>query len=151
MQFFSTALASKTAPLMSPSRNSTNASVIIYNTLYSRSGESPPKTRRGGHGSWRHVASLLCVAGVCLRFALFVKQRHFFSSFSRGSSCRKRVDLQKPSWYSFTVKYLQVRLMWTAAEIASTHHNNLLYKNTNCLVECRKLDDRRYSICVWRN
>ena len=31
MLFFSTYLASKTATLMSPSRNSTNASVIIYN------------------------------------------------------------------------------------------------------------------------
>ena len=77
----------------------------------------------------------------------FSSSRHVFSSFPRVSSCRKRVDIQKPSWYSFTVKGLQVRLMLTAAEIASTHHN----KNTNCLVECRTLDDRRYSICVWRN
>ena len=56
------------------------------------------------YASVMYVTCRLYSRSECLRFALFVKQRHVFSSFSRGSSCRKRVDIQKPSWYSFTVK-----------------------------------------------
>ena len=90
-------------------------------TIRSIHGQRNPHPKRGEVGTDNGAMALrCCVALACLRFALFVKQRHVFSSFSRGSSCRNRVDIQKPSWYSFTVKDLQVE-SWMIGDILSVY------------------------------